>query len=238
MVSLSTSSQSSITIAPSVLSANLGMLSSEIALLAEAGVSWVHLDIMDGSFVPNITFGAEVIRCLDKPKHCIFDAHLMVKKPQQHIESFANAGVDLITVHAEACTHLHRTLNEIKKCGLQAGVALNPATPLSVLDWILDEVDLILLMSVNPGWGGQSFITACYQKIKNLKAMLLEKNKAIPIQVDGGVNLETIADVVSAGATNLVVGSAFFKKGVEYYQQSFQNLFHQALQGSQFQEFV
>lgn len=199
-------------LAPSLLSANFANLKEEVQKAEDAGLEILHLDIMDGSFVPNITFGAGLIKDLRSVTKMLFDVHLMIKEPERHIDDFVAAGADYITVHVEATTHLHRVLDDIRKQGVKAGVALNPSTPLSAIEWVLPQLDLILLMTVNPGFGGQALIEEVLPKIQAMKSILKEKKLEIPIQVDGGINKDTAPKAVHAGADILVAGSAIFGK--------------------------
>ena len=189
-------------LSPSLLSAAVGHLAAELSALGAAGLRWVHWDVMDGRFVPNITFGQHVIRQLRKRSGLFFDVHLMIVEPENYLSEFQAAGADMLVVHAEATRHLQRTL--------AAGVALNPATPLSALEYVLEDVDMILLMSVNPGFGGQKFLPITYEKIRRLRRMLDERRLETLIQIDGGVTPDNTADLVRAGADVLVSGSAFF----------------------------
>ncbi len=198
-------------IAPSILSANFADLKTEIMRLEEAGADLIHLDVMDGSFVPNLTFGAPVIKALRPYARLPFDVHLMVNHPETMLVDFAAAGANIITVHAEAVTHLDKTLDTIRSLGCRAGVSLNPATPEDVLQYVLDKLDLVLVMSVNPGFGGQSFIESSLQKIARIKEMTA--GREISIEVDGGINPMTGAEAVSAGADILVAGTAVFAGG-------------------------
>ncbi|MGD9209832.1 MAG: ribulose-phosphate 3-epimerase [Desulfobacteraceae bacterium] len=197
-------------VAPSILSADFSRLGEEVKTVAEAGADWIHVDVMDGHFVPNITFGPLVVKAVKKSTDLPIDVHLMITEPDQYIQSFVTAGADWICVHAEACVHLNRTIQLIKENNIKAGVALNPSTPLSALDWIIEELDYILIMTVNPGFGGQTFISNCLSKIKALRKILLERGISPLIQVDGGVNVETIADLHNAGSEVFVAGSAIF----------------------------
>ena len=199
-----------IMIAPSILSADFGCLAAEIKAVEVAGADVIHVDVMDGHFVPNITIGPPVVAGIRKTTDLPLDVHLMISNADQYVEGFAAAGADWITVHVEACTHLHRTIGRIKELGKKAGAVLNPATPLSTLNVILGDVDLVMLMSVNPGFGGQSFIPFTVDKIRQLKQMIDERNLTVGIEIDGGIGPATISDVAAAGANIFVAGSAVY----------------------------
>ncbi|MET0599949.1 MAG: ribulose-phosphate 3-epimerase [Mesorhizobium sp.] len=200
-------------IAPSVLSADFSRLGVEVEAVVAAGADWIHLDVMDGHFVPNITFGPPVIKAIRHLTDKVFDCHLMIAPADPYLEAFAEAGCDHITVHAEAGPHLDRSLQAIRHLGKKAGVSLNPSTPESVIEYVLDRVDLVLLMTVNPGFGGQAFIPAVIEKVKRVKALI--GSRPIDIEIDGGITPETAPLVTAAGATALVAGSAIFKGGTE-----------------------
>ena len=200
-------------LSPSILSADFARLLEDVKKVEKAGCEYLHIDVMDGHFVPNITLGPGIVKSLRKDVNMVFDAHLMIENPDNYIKEFADAGCDIIVVHQEACTHLHRTIQNIKSHGIKAGVALNPATPIETIKYVLQDVDMVLLMSVNPGFGGQSYIPVVTEKIKELKALIDEMNLDIDIEVDGGVKPSNIAEVVNAGANVIVAGSAIFNAG-------------------------
>jgi len=197
-------------IAPSILSADFARLGDEIKAVEAAGADWIHADVMDGHFVPNITIGPLIVAALRSVTSLPIDVHLMIENPDNYIPAFAEAGASWISVHVETSVHLNRSVQLIRECGAKPGVVLNPATPIHALEWIIEDVDYVLIMSVNPGFGGQAFITSSIDKIKALRQMIQSKNLKTPIQVDGGVNEKTIAGIAAAGADIFVAGSAIF----------------------------
>ena len=199
-----------IKLAPSILSADFARLLEDVKKVEEAGCEYLHIDVMDGHFVPNITLGPGIVKSLRKDVNMVFDTHLMIENPDNYIKDFVDAGSDLIVVHQEACRHLHRTIQNIKSYNVKAGVALNPATPIETIKHVLEDVDMVLIMTVNPGFGGQSFIESTIEKIQELKKIIDEKNLNVDIQVDGGIKPNNIDKVVKAGANIIVAGSAIF----------------------------
>lgn len=204
-------------ISPSILSADFAKLGEEVRAIDEAGADWIHVDVMDGHFVPNLTIGPGVVKALRPHTAKPFDVHLMISPVDTYLQDFADAGADIITVHPEAGPHIHRTVQAIKTLGKQAGVSLNPGTPAMMLDYLIDDIDLVLVMSVNPGFGGQSFIASQLRKIEAVRSRIEKTGREIKLEVDGGVNPETARQCVDAGADVLVAGSATFKGGPECY---------------------
>ncbi|MCI8597132.1 MAG: ribulose-phosphate 3-epimerase [Lachnospiraceae bacterium] len=208
-------------LAPSILSADFSALGEDVKKAERAGAQYLHIDVMDGSFVPSLSLGFPVIQSIRKLTDMVFDVHLMICDPDRYISEFVAAGADIITVHAEACPHLNRTIASIKEKGVKAGVVLNPATPLTELEYILEDVDMVLLMTVNPGFGGQKYIESCTRKIKELRQMITERGLNIDIEVDGGVKLDNVQKVLDAGANVVVAGSAVFGGDIEQNVKDF-----------------
>lgn len=200
-----------IKLAPSLLSADFSNLAEELKIIEKSGAHYIHIDVMDGHFVPNITIGFPIIKCIRTKSNLIFDTHLMVTNPERYLDDFFDVGADIINIHVESCIHLNATIQKIKKLGLKAAVTLNPSTSLSTLDYILEDLDMVLIMSVNPGLGGQKFIDSSLNKIHSLANIISKRNLKIDIEVDGGINLQNLNDVINAGATVIVAGSAIFQ---------------------------
>ena len=211
-------------IAPSILSADFAKLGEEVRAIDEAGADWIHIDVMDGHFVPNLTIGPGVVKALRPHTQKPFDVHLMISPVDNFLDAFAEAGADIITVHPEAGPHVHRTIQHIKSLGKKAGVSLNPATPARVLDYVLDQVDLVLVMTVNPGFGGQKFITGQLKKIEAIANRISKENLTVDLEVDGGIDAETARQAVGAGATALVAGTAAFRGGASAYADNIRAL--------------
>jgi len=211
-------------IAPSILSADFAKLGEEVRAIDEAGADWIHIDVMDGHFVPNLTIGPGVVKALRPHSQKPFDVHLMISPVDNFLDAFAEAGADIITVHPEAGPHLHRTIQRIKALGKRAGVSLNPATPAKMLDYVLDQIDLVLVMTVNPGFGGQKFITGQLKKIEAIANRIFKENLNVELEVDGGIDPETARQAVGAGATALVAGTAVFKGGPASYADNIRAL--------------
>lgn len=211
-------------IAPSILSADFAHLGQEVEEITKAGADYIHIDVMDGHFVPNLTIGPVVIKSIRKYSKLPFDVHLMIKPVEPYIKDFADAGADIITIHYEATTHVHRTIEMIKSLGKKAGISIVPSTPHDVLEYIINEVDLVLVMSVNPGFGGQSFIPSSLEKISSIRKMIDKSGRKIDLEVDGGINPETAKKVVKAGADVLVAGSAIFGKDSNKYPEIIKSL--------------
>lgn len=211
-------------LSPSILSADYTILGEQIRTMDEAGAQYVHIDVMDGQFVPSISIGLPVIKTIRKCTDRIFDVHLMIEEPIRYIDEFAEAGADIITVHAESCRHLDRTIDAIKEKGIIAGAALNPATPLSAIEYVLPKLDMVLVMTVNPGFGGQKLIPYTVDKIRDLRELVKKSGNKIDIEVDGGINLSNVQEVVDAGANIIVAGSAVFNGDIESNVKSFLNI--------------
>ncbi len=216
--------QQPVRIAPSILSADFAALGQEVRAIAAAGADYIHVDVMDGHFVPNLTIGPGVVKALRPHSGLPFDVHLMIAPVDPYVQDFVDAGADIITVHQEAGPHLHRTLQLIKNAGVKAGVSLNPSTPASTLDHVIEDLDLVLVMSVNPGFGGQSFITSQLKKIEQLRAMIDQTGRNIDLEVDGGIDAETAPLAISAGADVLVAGTASFRGGPDKYAENIRAL--------------